>query len=107
MRDQDLKTGVRHHRSRAVTANEELVPRVTRSDPSVLPEDLAHHTKFERGESVVDNDRNLMVGTSRPTWARFGDGVGLVGRRLFGRYVAHNGNPATFDGPVPPETMDW
>ena len=60
MRHQDLEATVGCHRSRGIPADEQAVPRVTRSHPSVVAEHLTGHTELEWGESVVDDDRNIV-----------------------------------------------
>jgi hypothetical protein len=75
VRHQDLEATVRRHRSGGIPADEEPVPGVTRSHPSVVAEHLAHHTELEWRESVVDDDRDVAGGTLRRTGEVWGDPV--------------------------------
>ena len=62
---QDLEPSVGCHRSRGIPADEQAVPRVTRSHPSVVAEHLTGHTELKWGEAVVDDNRNIAQGTLR------------------------------------------
>ena len=63
MRHQDLEAGVGSHRLRSVSADEQAVPRVARRYPPVIAEHLADHAQLERGESVVDDNGDIVTGT--------------------------------------------